>query len=327
MSINIVGSGLICLDIIYNKGNMNNAVHTIGGSCGNVLSILSYLSCNSYPILPHVNNSTFELIKNEMLSLNINFEFIVEKEGYDLPIIIQENYNNKHKFKFKNPIKNSFLPKYKSLSKEIIEEIKSNKLVPDFFYFDRCNSSNLELAKYYKSKGTIVFFEPSKVSYPNLFKECLANSNIVKYSDDRFDSLDDYIKNPIPVEIKTKGAKGLEYRINGSKWYKQQAKSVLNIVDTSGCGDICSAGLICYLKNYPELNQINIENGLKVGQTMSAINCNFIGAKTFINYLSKTDFYDLVHKHIEKKSLDIDMPCLLETSKYKVNAEQLFQDL
>ncbi len=303
MTTKIIGSGLICLDIIYNRNKIEEGVYTIGGSCGNVISILSYLNCSTYPIIPHEKDDlTYQLLEKELYSLNVNDDLILEENNYRVPIIIQENYKQTHKFKFKNPLKSNYLPKYKSLNNKVLEDVKNIEICPDFFYFDRCNLANLELAKYYKEKGAIIFFEPSKVSYEKVFKECLKYSDIVKYSHDRLDNIDSFIEDSvIPVEIKTLGKNGLKFRLNNGLWISQTAKKVKNVIDTSGCGDICSAGLICYLKENKCLSEENIYQGLKIGQTMSAINCSFIGAKTFINYIDEEEFIELIYSLLDSE--------------------------
>lgn len=328
MTTKIVGSGLICLDIIYEKNDLDNSIYTIGGSCGNVISTLSYLDCSTYPIIIHKKNDiTYKLFEEEINKLKINSDLILEDDNYRIPIIIQENYKQNHKFKFKNPLKNEYLPKYKSLNDKTIEKIKNSKIIPDFFYFDRCNVSNLELVKFYKEKGTIVFFEPSKISNENIFKECLKYSDIVKYSQDRLENIDKYIIDiTIPVEIKTLGHKGLKFRINKNSWIEQEAKKIVNIIDTSGCGDICTTGLLYYLKDNKLLTKENINNGLKIGQTMAAINCSFMGAKTFVDYIKKNDFLKLVEDFLDKETINLNNRYNL-VKKSKIKIEEFFLEL
>ena len=328
MTTKIVGSGLISLDIIYEKDKLENAIYTIGGSCGNVISTLCYLDCNTYPIIIHKKNDvTYKLIEQEIHKLKINYDLIIEDDNYRIPIIIQENYKQNHKFKFKNPFKNEYLPKYKSLNDKTIDEIKNSKIIPDFFYFDRCNLSNLELVKFYKEKGTIVFFEPSKISNEKVFKECLKYSDIVKYSQDRLDNIDKYtIDKIIPVEIKTLGNKGLKFRINNNSWIEQKAKKVTNLIDSSGCGDICSTGLLYYLKDNKILSEENINRGLRIGQTMAAINCSFMGAKSFVDYIRKNDFLQLVQDSLDKETINFDNK-YNSSKESKIKIEEFFLEL
>jgi fructokinase len=327
MTTKIVGSGLICLDIIYERDKLEQAIYTLGGSCGNVISVLSYLNFSTYPIIPHKKSDiTYKLINEELEKLKVNQEFILVDDHYRIPIIIQENYRKKHKFKFKNPLKNEYLPKYKSLGTSLIEQIQNLDVLPDFYYFDRCNLSNLELAKFYKKKGSIVFFEPSKVSSERIFKECLKYSDIVKYSSDRFDGIEEYITTVIPVEIKTLGSKGVEFRVRNEAWNKQSAKKVKNLIDTSGCGDICSVGLIYYLKNNRDLSEENIFTGLELGQTMAAINCSFVGAKTFINQISSEEFMQYVDKFLSQDVVSLKNDTITPYSN-KINIKKFFLEL
>ena len=46
----VYGTGLVALDIVIGSDANESAYHWAGGTCGNVLTILSYLNWTSFPI-------------------------------------------------------------------------------------------------------------------------------------------------------------------------------------------------------------------------------------------------------------------------------------
>ena len=80
----------------------------------------------------------------------------------------------------------------------------------------------------------------------------------------------------------------MKFRINNNSWIEQKAKKVTNLIDSSGCGDICSTGLLYYLKDnksfiksYYNANKLDISENVD-DKTFEKIN-NFIETGILIN--------------------------------------------
>ena len=103
-----VGTGLVALDIILNDNKKTEPLITAGGSCGNVLTILSFLGWNSYPIARLDESEATQLILEDLAKNNVNTSLISKKEDGSAPIIIHRiltdrNGNPKHRFEFRSP--------------------------------------------------------------------------------------------------------------------------------------------------------------------------------------------------------------------------------
>src|SRR5688572_915015 len=71
-----IGSGFVALDLIINENSKTKPKFYLGGSCGNVLTILSYLGWKSYPICRLGDDITAKRILQDMNAWQINTDFI-----------------------------------------------------------------------------------------------------------------------------------------------------------------------------------------------------------------------------------------------------------
>jgi fructokinase len=298
-----VGTGLVALDVILNGSPQTLPKISVGGSCGNVLSILGYLGWESTPIARLADNSATQELLSDFIRWHINTKFLkINNEG-STPIIIHRILKDKqgnpiHRFEFKDPETKAWLPQFKGITINFAQEIISQNLNADVFYFDRVNPGTVELAKYYRKKGTLVFFEPSSIKDERLFGECVGISNIVKFSSERIsDFRKRFPKIKADLEIETLGKRGLAYRSKNNfqknEWKMIDPSLISTIVDAAGAGDWCSAGIISKLgvpqcSSFQDWKITEIEDALNYGQVLGGINCCFDGARGIMYSLSKT---------------------------------------
>jgi fructokinase len=303
-----IGSGLIALDVIYdNKKTKPNFL--AGGSCGNVLTILSYLDWQSYPIARLGNDPEGKRIIEDMIKWGVKIKFVEHESGIHSPRIIEKIFpgkNPNHRFYFKCEHGN-WLPQRKPYLLKSVETIQNKLPVPNVFYFDRSTPSALELAKNFKKQNAIIFFEPPKFLYDDNFIKCLQISDIVKHC---YDQSEDTEKSgiKIPLEIQTKGEDGLQYRaqfLKQNNWKQMDAFPVENLVDAAGSGDWLSAGLIhVLLQNKSEFapTEKKLEFALRFGQSLASLNCHFVGARGIMYNLSKSKLFSLVDDILKNKT-------------------------
>lgn len=325
----ILGTGLVALDILI-SGNKPYR-KWIGGSCGNVITILAYLGWESYPIVPLGKDKASDIILKDMKKWNVLTKFIQNNIEFSTPIVIERIFSNgstsAHEFRFKCPKCGSFLPRNRPIRKELVNSIIKKTPIGQVFYFDRVSIAALEFAKDQRSKGGIIVFEPHKFSKRKLFKECLQVAHIVKYSYEELET--NFFGINIPLEIQTVGAEGLRYRYQKlhTEWQKIPAFHIPELVDSAGAGDWCTAGIIHMLgqngqKGLLKVTRKNIENSLRFGQALSALGCKYEGARGLMYSLSKNE----VKLHVSML-LDGKKANKLE---FKNNPEiklQLFEDL
>jgi sugar/nucleoside kinase (ribokinase family) len=313
------GAGLVALDVILNGSPDTPAYLTAGGSCGNVLAILAFLGMETIPVARLSNDKAAKEILKDFTIWNVKDDLVTRSSDGSTPVIIHRILKDKagkpkHKFEFKDPDSGSWLPQYKPVLSSFVRELDFPKS-PDVFFFDRASRGTIDLAEKCKKEGALIFFEPPSASDLRLFKQAVEISDVVKFSSDRITSYDDIF--PIAerlIEIRTMGSEGLEFRSNKfrdpSRW--ERAKPIpideTLVIDSAGAGDWCSAGVIKTLLSFGtttlDTNKSQIIDALNVGQSYSAVNICFIGARGAMYHLDKNTFIKVV-KSVAKHDFDL----------------------
>jgi sugar/nucleoside kinase (ribokinase family) len=312
----IIGTGLIALDIVYNEQS-EFPITLAGGTCGNVLTGLAFLGWDSHPIARFSNHKSTDTLINDLSRWGVKCDLITRLEDGSTPLIIQRIYkdrkgNVKHKFEFKCPTCNSWLPSYKPVLRKTVDQVINSRPETDVFFFDRINRAAIELAIYYKSKGALIVMEPSSIKEEKILEDALSVVDIIKFSSDRITNWSSiFPTSVVPLEIETLGKDGLRYRSvrTPEKWFSLSAFSVDSLVDAAGAGDWCTIGLLYYLKTHGlDINSSSrkeVERALVFGQALASINCQFEGARGIMYNLSKENVFASVNALLDSKATDI----------------------
>ena len=313
-----VGSGLIALDVIFSDKEIQPKF-LAGGSCGNVLTILSYMGWDSYPIARLGEDVEGKRIIEDMKKWRVKTKFIERESGIDSPRIIERIFggeNPKHRFYLKCEHGN-WLPRTKSFLLKSFENIQNKIPKSNVFYFDRATPSAYEIALHLKKQGAIIVFEPPKfLQDDKTFLKCIKIADIVKHCYDQAKETERSITS-IPLEIQTKGKEGLQYKarfLGHKSWKKLPAIATYDLTDAAGSGDWLTAGLIHMLHNHKQIEQVSekkLEYALDFGQTLASLNCNYGGARGMMYNMSKPKLFLLakkILKHKEKRTFSIDLP-------------------
>lgn len=284
----IVGAGLISLDVLIRDGQRFPISYYVGGTCGNVLMILSHMGWDVYPIARLDGTKDGVRVLDDMKKHRVNTDFVSTQDG-KTPVIVQRNFIDKdgvptHKFESRNNIGRFYLD-FKSLTlKQANEVIERIDFVPKVFFFDRVSPAILKLAATFKERGSVIFFEPSsKGGNVSLFNKCVEVADIVKFSEQRIKDIKQF-NNKGKLFIQTQGAKGLNYRLD-SCWKHIAPIPIDNVVDTAGAGDWTAAALINNLfKDKVMFRKCNLfesdlETVLKEAQKVGAESCSYEGAR------------------------------------------------
>ncbi len=327
----VVGMGLVALDVILEKKSNKNPFIYAGGSCGNVLSILSYLGFDSYPVARLAKNKATEELLKDIKSWGVKTDLLFKSDDGSTPIIIQRLTTSReglpaHRFEFRNPEDGKFLPSFKPVLAKNIDSVFQKKSNCDFFYFDRVSRSSLDLAKLYKKNGAIIIFEPSslKLDEKTKLNEIVEIVDIIKFSNDRIPHYNEiFPQGKIPIEIETLGKNGINYRINNlkgkKKWNSIKPYKLEHLVDSAGAGDWATAGIIKFMgeQNISFINSIDeniIENMLKYAQSYAALSCLFKGSRGLMyeidlnslnNHLVKLNS-DVIYNKNENQGISIE---------------------
>lgn len=311
------GTGLIALDAILNGKPTTPAKLSAGGSCGNVLTILSFLGWVSNPIARLAQDKAAELLINDLRYWGVNAQLITKEEKGSTPIIIHRIFTDKfglpkHRFEFRDPETKRYLPSYRPLISRKIQEKFESLPSSDVFYFDRVNRASIELAKYHKENGSTVVFEPSSFKDDKAFRECIETSDIIKFSNDRINNYRDvFPDSQSTLEIETCGKDGLLYRFKSNGWKKVEGYHLEKVVDSAGAGDWCTSGIISQLgiggiSGLNSKHEDQIVDALRFGQLLGAINCCYDGARGIMYNLSKSSLDIVIQRNLKTPSVEIN---------------------
>ena len=317
----VAGTGLLTIDIIKNNVENQPPISKAGGSFGNVITILSYLGWDAYPIARLGNDDIAIKIKDDLNKFNVNLNYIMLDKSTKTPLIIENVGNDKsnkpkHSFRLSCPNCNSWFPRYKPLTLNQVDELIPKIPSVSVFYFDRLAPAVLKLAEFYHKRGALIIFEPAKISDIKLLSKCLKMCHILKYQEGSLKGHEELIRNSnLPLEIETLGSEGLRYRFKTrnlkiSKWFKLKTYDIGEIKDAAGAGDWCSAGLIHIFGQYGsagflKLNQKDYLRAFNFCQALAAFACKFEGARGGMYLLKKDDYIKNINSILNKEKLQI----------------------
>ena len=283
-----IGAGLVSLDILIKNNDNRSISYYVGGTCGNVMMILSYLGWNSYPIARLDGTKYTERLLDDMKKNNVKTDFVSTNDG-ETPVIIQRNIVDKdglpsHKFEIKNN-NGRFYLNFRSITKKHADEIISKiSFIPKIFFFDRISPAIIQLANHFKGLGSIIFFEPSGKIKDREFSTCVQISDIIKFADQRISQIDFVKEYNDKLFIQTQGKDGLIFKYKSNDWKKISAWENKSIVDTSGAGDWTTSILINNIfendiNSLSELKSSFIDSALIESQKYGSYSCSFEGSR------------------------------------------------
>jgi len=305
----VIGTGFLAWDVVMLEGQGTPLAESVGGTVGNVLSILAVLGAESIPISRLSDDVVSRRIRQELTSLGLCLDFVSVGNCVPQPVVYQINkcrHNSGHDFSFYCAVCGQRAPKYQPIEPDAARSLSKSLPAADVFFFDRVSIGSLEIARACAERGGLVFFEPSEIGDVALFEEALSCSHIIKYSDDRIREIVplSVMRNAGVLEIRTLGKSGLMFRrhLNGRSsgcWKKVDAFKISPVRDTSGAGDWCTAGVIYSLIEhginfFSEATDEDWYDILSKAQAFSAINCLFLGARGAMHCLKRNDILQAV---------------------------------
>lgn len=281
----VAGAGVIALDIVVDRDGDKALRWWAGGTCANVLSILSMFGWRSYPIATLNGDSASTRIRSDFERWGVRLDFAELQPGRDAPIVIQRLRQGAdgqivHRFEGR------WL--HRALPLDVADAVHLNLKSVDVFFFDRTSPGALRLAELYRSEGTLVVFEPSTVSSPAQFKQALALADVIKYSLERKARFAHLLSRRSPLlEIETQAVRGLRYRarfLSNARWRHLPALPADGFRDSAGAGDWCTASILNSIgatgrSGVESLGDRELETALLAAQAWARWNCGFDGAR------------------------------------------------
>lgn len=289
----IAGAGLVALDVVLGEG-AHEAATFAGGTCGNVLAILSYLGWAASPIGQLGADVAGRKVMSDLRRWGVDSSLLVERSYLRTPVYIQHLRSDTtgerlHTFSERCPSCGQSLSRLVEPKTPITTFSRQDP--PAVFFMDRLSHDILALAQSAAESGALVVYEPSAASDQQYWPDAFQILDVVKYSADRFDS--DLVEELHPRigdkhlwEIQTLGADGLRYRQwagSNSEWSTLPAIPAPRVLDTCGAGDWCTAGFLFSIVPHPGKrpapDRPSMHAALRVGQAFASWACAFSGAR------------------------------------------------
>ncbi|HEX7680740.1 MAG TPA: carbohydrate kinase [Thermoanaerobaculia bacterium] len=295
----VVGAGLVALDVIHDTAS-DLIQHRAGGTCGNVLTILSYLGWRAIPLARLRRDAAFNILIDDLRRWGVTTDYLQVAQDAATPVIVEllksgpDGVN--HRFLLRCPSCGTRLPSYRPLTLKNVEVLPDHVRRPDVFFFDRTSPAARALAKEASRHGALVVFEPSSAHADEELERTTEVIDVLKVAADR---VPDEVLSCIPTSvlvIQTLGSSGIRFRPRShSRWFRLGANPVRAIRDLAGAGDWCAAGILSQLRDHERLDDsAYITEAVNYGQALAAWTCGFVGPRGGMYEQSKEQFEDAV---------------------------------
>lgn len=310
-----LGTGLIALDLVTNGDEDRVPRFWAGGSCGNVLIILSYLGWKTYPLVRLGDDEAAKKVTKDMIEHGVDMQYVLFDKSVHTPIILQRIFvardgQPSHRFYWKCPNCGNWLPRYSPIRLKDISALSDQTLNTNCFYFDRVSPASLRLADMARQKGAIIVFEPTGIKDDPAFRKAIDLCDILKFSNERTrHSPQSAYESNARLVVETLGHEGLRFRLRRnekcSEWKMIPSFRVRNLKDAAGAGDWCTAGMIHVLTTSEShlacISEKKIVEALRYGQALSALNCGFEGARGAMYGIRKSQFYKEINLILDRE--------------------------
>lgn len=321
----VFGAGLVALDVVVNLSKADEKRYFAGGTCANVLAILSYLGWDACPIGRLKNNLSAKQLVEDLAKWDVDTSLISRTDDGSTPIIIQYirdsgDGTRTHSFSLRCPCCGAYLPGYKSILGRSTDDITNRLAEHQVYFFDRVSRGTLNLANAAADRGAVVFFEPSGVGDPRLFREAWGIAHVVKYSNERLPDIADLdlsasATGNVLLEIQTLGDAGLRFHshlrnVNTRGWRSLEVIPAPIVRDTAGAGDWCTAGVIHKLardgqRGLRQANEKRLMHAFRFGQALASWNCSFESPRGGMYGSSRPEFERQIRRLLDGKSLRV----------------------
>lgn len=287
----IEGCGFSCIDYIKTD---DFTVADVGGTCANVLSILSFLGWDSAIWMPKYRE---RMLYNWLMERRVTVNEYIKTEKR-IPRVLQlyDREKNEHFFYTRCPVCAKRLAESSVPSKKQINEQAGTA---DVFFCDRISEGVLECANRTVLNGGIAMYEPNGLRFYNQFLRACRNFNIVKFSKDKIPEKwkeqlrTDLRESRAKLIIMTEGKQGLQFSYRQSEkefsnWFFLKVSDIEEGKDSSGAGDWLTAFFLYDFilhKDQPSnlFTYEKIKKSLDVAMEAAALSCKEIGAQGILH--------------------------------------------
>lgn len=291
----VLGIGLVALDVV--AGGTEHAKEDglyAGGTCGNVMTLLSFFGWNALPVSRLDDDAAGKLVRADMTRAGVNLQYVGLEPTASTPVVMQriitDGEHPRHVFTWSCGECGARFPGYQPVTLSAIDRLLETLEVPTVLFCDRASPGAVRLAEYCVEKGALLVFEAAGIGSPAHFRRMLELAHVLKYSHETQKAVDLlHSENPDTalLEIETLGVAGLRYRMrtkNDQRWHERSAFAPPRLRDAAGSGDWLTSGLIdrlCRggLDGLRQIDSAALQDALDYAQSLSAWNCAFESAR------------------------------------------------
>ena len=303
----VIGSGIYMLDSIVVRDypewpllcpfTERTVIEEVGGTCGNVMCILSWLGWKAMPEVSLDDSPVGLKIASDLARYGCDLRHVTNTPGGGATVLRcthkrDAEGNHTIAFRAKGPGGSRFPRRHFLRSRDeapaFLDKLEE---VPGVYFFDNPAAGHRLIARTLRERGTLVYFEPSEIeSKADL--EAVAASDIVKFSGTHVTDLTFTDRFPDKLFIRTLGEDGLQFRLHGGPWIHVDPVPVPDVVDWEGAGDWTSAAVLTQLAAadvpFEKLTDLTVHECLTAAQTIASQSVCFLSSKGLIHDADKT---------------------------------------
>ena len=259
MEKSIIGTGIINLDTIVVREYPEwpslrpfvdkEVLQEVGGTCGNVMCMLATLGWKVRPVACLDDSAEGLKITDDLKRFGCDCTFVSNTPSGGTTLLRcthKKDADGKHVMSVRagSPGGSRFPKRHFLRARdEAPEFLAALEDAPAVFFFDDPAAGNRALAKGLKERGSLVYFEPSRVA-SNADLEAVGLSDIIKFSDENVPDVSFADAYPDKVFIQTIGPDGVRIREKGDDWYVLEGVRNDAVVDAEGAGDTFTSAFI-----------------------------------------------------------------------------------
>lgn len=267
----IIGSGIYNLDTIVVRDypewprlrpfTDNVSLEEVGGTCGNVMSILAWLGWAAKPLACLDDSPEGMKITEDLKRYGCDCRHVTNTPGGGTTLLRcthKKDQDGKHVMSVRagSPGGSRFPKRHFLRARdEAPAFLDALTDTPAMFFFDDPAAGNRHIAKGLKERGSLIYFEPSKIA-TNADLEAVGISDIIKFSDENIPDTSFADAYSDKLFIQTMGAKGVRFKLQDQPWMTLNGIHAKSVVDTEGAGDWFTATLINELA---EMRMVSME--------------------------------------------------------------------
>lgn len=307
-----MGSGFVAMDVVE---GLEATFASAGGSCGNVMALLSWLGWDTFPVARLGRDEPGDFVVQDLHFDGVKTDYVWQEKSISTPVVVQKFKVNaqghrSHRYVLTCPDCGGWLPRFRSTTIQQIQPVLDSDNIPEVFFFDRVSPSALRLAAWVREHGGLVLFEPSSIGDENQFQKAVDVCHVLKFAEDRLGHINEIrdLSGPDLI-VQTLGPRGLEFRLDWD-WFELDAFEAPYFIDAAGSGDWCTALLLSELGGQGSLNPETwtsslLAAALRKGQAAAALNCGFEGARGAMQAADRDAFMLAISNLMDGKEASI----------------------